>query len=111
MSLLANVVVVRSSEQERRTFPASMYLVAFCAWTNPLMLIYLLAGVSPRLFRVRCALGGVILLCLIGSVIFLATTRSVPLIGYFLWITGILSVFYPDADAAASTLRFASAPE
>jgi len=110
MSLLTNLVVVRSSDQERRTMPWWMYLVACSAWINPMMLFYLLASLSPKLFKLRCALAGAIFLCLIGTVIFFAATPSLPLIGYFTWITGILIICGADAANVARNLRTASAP-
>ena len=96
MSLVANLIIVRSPRRDLRDMPSWMFLVAVSAWINPLILIYLAFCLSRRFIAVRIALAAAILVCVVVNWIFFAVAPFVPLIGYFLWLAGILTIVAPD---------------
>lgn len=95
MSLLTDVVMVKSSSHDLRSMPFWLFMVAGIGWINPLTLLYLLLSLSTRFTRLRFACALAILLCLAATFVFFAVAPFVPLIGYFIWLIGILMMIVP----------------
>jgi hypothetical protein len=98
MSLFGNLFIFRSSASERRNIPFWMYLAAVSGWTNLLVVAYFPFGFSERRFKLRFSLSVAIALCLAASVILFVTSPIAPLLGYFLWVSGILIIVFPFAE-------------
>lgn len=95
MSLFADLFIFRSSPQERRSVPFWMFLAAFSGWANALIILYLPFSFSERFFTLRVGFTVAVLLCLGATFVLFATTPFVPLIGYFLWLLGVLLIIFP----------------
>jgi hypothetical protein len=68
------------------------FLAILSGWINPLILLYLILLLLPKFCLPRRIVAGVIVLFITGTWIFFSLYPLVPLIGHFLWITGILLI-------------------
>jgi hypothetical protein len=66
---------------------------------NPLIVIYVLLGLTKRFAITRKALACAILLCMASTWVFFVVGHFVPLIGHVLWIAGALLILYPEFAA------------
>ena len=98
MGLLFDLVILRSTPQEQHTIPFGVYFAGVGPWANLLVILYLPFSFSERFFKLRFGLTLAILLCLGATVVFFITTSSIPLIGFFVWLFGILLVIFPTAE-------------
>jgi hypothetical protein len=71
--------------------PGMMYLI-LSGWVNPLVGMYLVLCLWPRLVRIRVAMAVAVLLCLSATWAFLAIAKMEPLIGHYLWAGGTLMI-------------------
>ena len=59
-------------------------------WVNPLVLLYLASCFWRKLERLRAVLGGLIVVCLVATWLYLAKEHHRLLLGHYLWVAGIL---------------------
>jgi len=98
MSLFVDLYICRSSVQERHQMPFSMFLAAVSGWTNLIVAFCFPFSFMKRFFGLRLGFTLTILLCLAATVLFFTTTSSTPLIGYFVWLSGIAVIIFPFAE-------------
>jgi hypothetical protein len=65
-------------------------------WISPLLLLYLLFCIWKKLVHIRQTLAAAILVCIVATWIFFAKAPMFPLVGHFLWISGILIILSPE---------------
>ena len=82
------------------------FLAVLSGWINPLILLYLLLLLFPRLLWPRRIVAGTIVLFIAGTWVLFDLVPLVPLIGHILWIAGILLIL---AGEAIGTKRDGSA--
>jgi hypothetical protein len=66
---------------------------------NPLIVIYVLLGLTRPFAITRKALACAVLLCMVSTWVFFVVGHFVPLIGHVLWIAGALLILYPEFAA------------
>jgi hypothetical protein len=67
-------------------------LAILSGWINPLMLLYLIFLLFPRLRWLRRIVAVMIVFFMVGTWVFFYHHSLVPMIGHFLWIGGILLI-------------------
>jgi hypothetical protein len=73
------------------------FLAVLSGWINPLLLLYILLLLFPRLRWPRRILAVMILAFMAGTWVFFHLHSLVPLEGHFLWIAGILLILAGEA--------------
>ena len=68
------------------------FLAVLSGWINPLLLLYLVLLLFPKLFWPRRIVAGLIVAFIAGTWVLFAIIPLVPLIGHVLWIAGILLI-------------------
>jgi hypothetical protein len=81
----------------REIWHSKDFLAVLSGWINPLLLLYLLFLLFPRLFWPRRILAGVIVVFIAGTWVFFYLRPMVPLIGHVLWIAGLLLILAGEA--------------
>jgi hypothetical protein len=76
-------------------------LAILSGWINPLMLLYVACLFSRRLRALRLLLSSLIFLFMAGTWVYFYLAQIVPLIGHFLWITGILMILAAEITAGS----------
>jgi hypothetical protein len=76
----------------REIWHSNMFLAVLSGWINPLLLVYLIFLVSPKLRWPRRILAGIIVVFIVGTRVYFSLAHLVPLIGHDLWIAGILMI-------------------
>jgi hypothetical protein len=69
-----------------------LFIFGIIGLINPLVVLILFFSYSNRFLMARRILAGIVLVCTALASIFLAQNHMVPLIGHYLWTTGILIV-------------------
>jgi hypothetical protein len=73
------------------------FLAVLSGWINPLLLLYLVLLLFPKLFWPRRIVAGAIVAFIAGTWVLFAIIPLVPLIGHVLWIAGILLILAGEA--------------
>jgi hypothetical protein len=68
------------------------FLAILSGWINPLIVLYLIFLIFPKFRWPRRIVAGLIALFILGTWVFFYTYPLVPLVGHYLWITGILLI-------------------
>jgi NhaP-type Na+/H+ or K+/H+ antiporter len=80
-----------AATMEGKNVPGVICLV-LSGWVNPLVGMYLVLCLWPRLARIRIAIAVGVLICLTATWVFLAIARMEPMIGHYLWAVGTLMI-------------------
>ena len=73
------------------------FLAVLSGWINPLLLLYLVLLLFPKLFWPRRIVAGAIVAFIARTWVLFAIIPLVPLIGHVLWIAGILLILAGEA--------------
>jgi hypothetical protein len=73
------------------------FLAVFSGWINPLLLLYLIFLIFPKLLWPRRIVAAVIMAFIAGTWVLFALYPLVPLTGHVLWIAGILLILAGEA--------------
>jgi hypothetical protein len=68
------------------------FLAILSGWINPLLLLYMIFLLLPKLVWPRRIVAGIIVLFIAGTWVLFSMIPLVPLIGHVLWIAGILMI-------------------
>ena len=93
-SLIAPIALVNSLGQG---IHAEAIMLPASGLVNDLFLAICSLGFWPRLRRTRLVLAALMLPCFITTWVFFASSKTVPLVGHFLWIAACILVAVPDA--------------
>jgi hypothetical protein len=75
------------------TYHSASFLAAISGLLNPLIVLYLVCSLIPRLRGlVRRLFAGLVLVCMIATWIFFGLAHLSPRIGHILWIVGALLI-------------------
>ncbi len=80
------------------------FLAVLSGWINPLLLLYLVLLLFPKLFWPRRIVAGAIVAFIAGTWVLFAIIPLVPLIGHVLWIAGILLILAGEAMRRAERI-------
>jgi hypothetical protein len=73
------------------------FLAILSGWINPLILLYLLFLIWPKLVWPRRIAAAAVLAFLVATWIYFVLEPLVPLVGHVLWIVGILMILAGEA--------------
>ena len=73
------------------------FLAILSGWINPLIVLYLVFLLFPKLRWPRRVVAGLIVVFIAGTWVFFAILPLVPLVGHVLWIAGILLILAGEA--------------
>ena len=76
------------------------FLAVLSGWINPLVLLYLVFLIWPKLVWPRRIAVGAVLAFMVATWIYFVLVPLVPLIGHVLWIVGVLMILAGEALAA-----------
>ena len=80
------------------------FLAVLSGWINPLLMLYLVLLLFPKLFWPRRIVAGAIVAFIAGTWVLFAIIPLVPLIGHVLWIAGILLILAGEAMRRAERI-------
>jgi hypothetical protein len=80
-------------------------LLAASGLTNPLLLIYLLLRIWPRLVKARLVVGVLVLAGIVSSWVFMSKSSFKPLIGHYLWVAGIVIMLATEIWSLSSVRK------
>lgn len=73
------------------------FLLLLSGLVNPLVMVYLLFCGWPSFVRTWRGLAASILICIAATWRFFTDSHTTPIIGHFIWVTGILMMLLPEA--------------
>ena len=96
-SFVLNSWAAGSVSAGMKSVQLSMIMCALSVAALPLFVFFTILNITPRFSWLRRGLAAFTLICASASVVFFSGTDSRPLLGWYVWMSGILIAITPEA--------------